>query len=795
MASPSAAPPRPWPGDEPELVPFLPLVWVAWADGSLSPGELERIREAMAGDPHLTPRGLELLERWLDPEAPPSPSELEGLRERIREVGARVPPEERTSLARLGAALARAEGEGATPWSTRKGMETLAAIEELLGVLGGESARALLEGETPLPDADDLLPDPQPRFEVARMRRLLDGPWGSVRARVFRLLSDPALESAHPPGHEPTEVHRERTFQGLRTIADDGLGRLAYPVRHGGEGEVAGSMVVFETLGYGDLSLLVKYGVQFGLFGGSVYQLGTEKHHARFLPAIGTLELPGCYAMTEVDHGSNVRDLETVARYLPEAEAFEVHTPHPGARKEWIGNAALHGQMATVFAQLRVGEEEHGVHAFLVPIRNPDGSLCEGVTIEDSGPKVGLNGVDNGRITFDQVRIPRDHLLDRFGKVNEEGSYESPIPSSGRRFFTMLGTLVTGRISIAAASGSAARTALAIAIPYSEARRQFGPSGAPEVPVLTYLTQQRLLLPRLAESYALHFAVRELMRSYAAAQGGKGSSEDDAAKRARLEVTAAGLKAYASRHAVDTIQASREACGGRGYHADNRFGALRADTDIFTTFEGANVVLLQLVARGLLSRYREEMGDLTLRRMVRVLAERAGTEATRRNPVRSRRTSEGHLMDPGTHVDAFRFREARLLHTVARRLKARIDDGMDSFEAMNACQDHLVSLALAHVEAELLERFHEGAAEAPEEGGIRAVLTDLAALWALSRLEADRAWFLEAGWMEPGQTKAIRAQVNELCGTLRPEARALVDAFGIPPEVLRAPAARGAGVE
>jgi acyl-CoA oxidase len=805
-ASPMApsVPPRPWPGDEPELVPFLPLIWVAWADGALSGGELGRIRDAMTGDRHLSPASVELLERWLDPQAPPTPSELEGLRERIREVGARVPPSERTSLARLGAALARAEGEEAGHWSTRQGMEALAAIEELLGVLGGESARALLEGETP---AAHTLPPravPPPSFDVHRMRRHLDGPWGSLRERVFRLLAEPAIQAdpSHPPGHEPTDVHRERTFRGLQRIAEEGLGRMAYPVRHGGEGEVAGSIVVFETLGYGDLSLLVKYGVQFGLFGGSVYQLGTEPHHARWLPAIGSLELPGCYAMTEVDHGSNVRDLETVARFLPEADAFEIHTPHPGARKEWIGNAALHGQMATVFAQLHVGEEEHGVHAFLVPIRGADGSPVSGVEIEDSGPKVGLNGVDNGRITLDRVQVPRSHLLDRFGRVTAEGRYESPIPSAGRRFFTMLGTLVTGRISIAAASGSAARTALAIAIPYSEARRQFGPSGAPEVPVLDYLTQQRLLLPRLAESYALHFANRELIRSYALSQGanrggaeGKGTQATEAGERARLEVAAAGLKAYASRHAVETIQACREACGGRGYHAENRFGALRADTDIFTTFEGANVVLLQLVAKGLLSRYREEMGDLNLRRMVRVLAERAGTEATRRNPVRSRRTSEEHLLDPGTHMEAFRFREARLLHTVARRLKSRIDAGMDSFEAMNACQDHLVTLARAHVETELLERFHEGAAEAPETGGLRESLTALSALWALWRLEADRAWFLEAGWMEPGQTRAIRTLVNELCRRIRPDAQALVDSFGIPPEVLRAPAARGAGVE
>jgi acyl-CoA oxidase len=61
---------------------------------------------------------------------------------------------------------------------------------------------------------------------------------------------------------------------------------------------------------------------------------------------------------------------------------------------------------------------------------------------------------------------------------------------------------------------------------------------------------------------------------------------------------------------MDTIRACREACGGAGYDAENRFGRLMADADVFTTFEGANFVLLQLVAKSLLTGYREQFGDL-----------------------------------------------------------------------------------------------------------------------------------------------------------------------------------------
>ncbi len=514
--------------------------------------------------------------------------------------------------------------------------------------------------------------------------------------------------------------------------------------------------------------------------------------------------------MTEIGHGSNVRGLETTATWNPEAGAFLLQTPHDGAGKEWIGNAALHGRMATVFAQLRVGDEDHGVHALVVPIRDEKGEPLPGIRIEDSGPKVGLNGVDNGRIWFDEVWVPREHLLDRFATVTEDGRYVSPIESAGRRFFTMLGTLVAGRISIAAASVSAAKVGLAVAVRYSEERRQFGPDDGPEVPILDYTSHQRRLLPRVAEAYALHFAVRDLTDRYAdvvkgragdrPGHGGTGADADPAStdvdepgrrpegrseERLReVETRAAGLKVAASWHAAQALRESREAMGGRGYHAGNRLGRLRADTDVFATFEGANPVLLQLVAKSLLTAYREEMGDLSVLDIVRYVADRAGTRVRERNPVATRRRDPEHLRDPEYHLQALEYRAERLLESAARRLKALMDDGMEPFEAFNRCQDHLETLAVAHTEWTTLQAFQTGVAGAPADA--RPVLADLACLYALERLEHDRAWFLEAGYFEPVKSRAVRAEVGTLCRELRMHARELVDGWGIPDAVLGA---------
>ena len=250
---------------------------------------------------------------------------------------------------------------------------------------------------------------------------------------------------------------------------------------------------------------------------------------------------------------------------------------------------------------------------------------------------------------------------------------------------------------------------------------------------------------------------------------------------------AAALKAWTSDNCVATLQACREMCGGQGYLADNQFAALKADTDIFTTFEGANLVLYQLAAKGLLSRYKDEMGGLDLRGALRYLGERAETSVTELNPVTTRRTDPAHLIDPDFHAAALTYREDRLLRSVAARMRSRLRDGMESLDAVNEVQDHLIALARAHAERLAAESFQRGIAEA--EADLRMMLTPLSALFALSRIEADRGWYLEVGYLEPIKSQAIRHTVNELCTQLAAIAPDLVDAFGIPerrlPELVR----------
>jgi len=607
-------------------------------------------------------------------------------------------------------------------------------------------------------------------LDPAALTRLLDGRMHALCSAVRAELAGPAFARRL---EQDREAYMEQVAEWVRRLAAKGWGALAFPRECGGEGDLEAFMAVFETVALHDYSLAIKFGVQFGLFGGSILQLGTERHHQRYLPAVGRFELPGCFAMSELAHGSNVRDLETTATYDRAAREFVVHTPRPAAHKEWIGNAARHGRLATVFAQLVVDGTNHGVHALLVPLREPDGTLVRGVRIEDDGPKAGLNGVDNGRIWFDHVRVPRENLLDRYGEVEAGGTYTSPIANPSRRFFTMLSTLVGGRITIAASALSQSKVGLVTAVRYANRRRQFGPPGSPEVPLLDYLTHQRRLLPRLAAAYGIHFALQGLVRRFVA-HAPEGERE--------VEVLAAGLKATATWHAVQTLQQCRECCGGQGYLAANRLPGLRDDVDISATFEGDNTVLMQLVAKGLLTGFRQQMGGVRGGGLLRYLGRRASARLATLNPLVTRRTDPAHLRDAAFHGWTLRYREERLLAALARRLKRRLDDGFDAFEALVDCQDHALHLAQAAMERVVLREFRGAIGRA--EPGLAGPLQLLADLYALDAIERDLAWFLEKGVVEPVKAEAVRREVNALCRDVRPYAESLADGFGVPDALL-----------
>lgn len=636
----------------------------------------------------------------------------------------------------------------------------------------------------------------QPEVDVRALTQVLDGDYAEIRDLVRTNLVTYAsvLEEAEELG---VDAFRERVRELVVEMAATGQTGMGFPAAYGGGGDVGASIAAFETLAFGDLSVLVKVGVQFGLFGGAILHLGTERHHDAYLPDLITGKLMGCFAMTETGHGSNVQALGTHARYDAAAQEFVITTDGDQARKDYIGNAARHAELAVVFAQLEVGGKSEGVHAFVVPVRT-GGEVAPGVRIEDDGRKMGLNGVDNGRIWFDGVRVPREALLNRFADVTAEGVYESPIDNPDRRFFTMLGTLVQGRVSVGGAGVNAAKVALTIATKYAVRRRRS--SRRPRTPrsncssttdcisavccrssrARTHCTSRRTWCARSCTRSSP--ASRTTSRHGAgwshgppgprrSGPGTRPGSFRSAARRAAAPGTSPSTGSPPSRPTVTSSPPSRAtttSCSSSWPRACSPI--TRASSRTWTSSAWS------ATSPASRSRRSSRRPRPTSCSNGYVTCCPAATSGTRKRACSTRSTSSPC--------------SATARSTCSRAWPAGFKRGIDQKRnpgvVFSQVQDHVIAVAHAHVERLVLEAFVDQVRALPE-GGNKVALGLLCDLFALSTIEADRAWFMEHGRLTVQRSKAISREVNDLCRKVRPLAVDLVDAWGVPAEMLRAP--------
>lgn len=638
----------------------------------------------------------------------------------------------------------------------------------------------------------------QPAIDVAALGEQLLGKWAGIRRQARQLAENPELHKKEGLTH--TE-HRSRTFGQLKYLVDNEAVHRAFPAALGGADDHGGNIAGFEELVTADPSLQIKAGVQWGLFGSAVMHLGTEEHHAKWLPGIMNLDIPGCFAMTETGHGSDVASIATTATYDADSQEFVVHTPFRAAWKDYIGNAAIDGLGAVVFAQLVTKGVNHGVHAFYVDLRDPGTKeFLPGIGGEDDGVKGGLNGIDNGRLHFTNVRIPRTNLLNRYGNVDADGTYTSVIASPGRRFFTMLGTLVQGRVSLDGAAVAASKIALKAAIQYATERRQFNSSShTDEEVLLDYQRHQRRLFTRLATTYAAGFAHEQLLQKFDDVFSGAHDTDED---RQDLETLAAALKPLSTWHALDTLQECREACGGAGFLIENRFASLRADLDVYATFEGDNTVLLQLVAKRLLADYAKEFRNVDFGVLARYVVGQATGVAIHRTGLRqvaqfvadtgSVQKAAIALRDEEGQRALLTDRVQTMVADVGSALKGAGRLPQDKGAALfNQHQNELIEAAQAHAELLQWEAFTEALRDVADPG-TKTVLTWLRDLFGLSLIEKNLAWYLMNGRLSMQRGRTVGDYINRLLIKIRPHAVDLVDAFGYSPDHIRAAIATGA---
>jgi len=290
-------------------------------------------------------------------------------------------------------------------------------------------------------------------------------------------MKDPAFV---PKFNLTLDEQRALAFKRLKMVADAKLFSI-----WDFERDPKNLLTAHEMLGLIDGSLATKFTAQFNLFGGSLMALCTERH-LPFMKKVDDLTNMGCFCFTELGYGNNASQMETTATYDKTNKEFIIHSPTTRSQKYWITNGACHANYAIVFAQLLNEGKNEGVNVFLVRIRDEKMKPCPGVFIEDMGMKLGLNGIDNARIIFTNVRIPHENMLNKINDLTPEGEFKSDFKKPSQRFFKVADRLLSGRLCISAMCLTAAKACLYVGIRYSQQRLSNGPSGKSDTPIMSY---------------------------------------------------------------------------------------------------------------------------------------------------------------------------------------------------------------------------------------------------------------------------------------------------------------------
>ncbi|CAG4983899.1 unnamed protein product [Colias eurytheme] len=497
---------------------------------------------------------------------------------------------------------------------------------------------------------------------------------------------------------------------------------------------------------------------------------GTVEQQAYWIGRAVNLNVIGTYAQTELGHGTFIRGLETTATYDPRTKEFVLNTPTLTAYKWWPGGLGHTANYCIVMAQLYTQGKCHGIHPFIVQLRDEETHMpLPGIRVGDIGAKLGMNTTNNGFLGLDNVRIPREHMLMKNSKVQEDGTYIKA-PSSKLTY----GTMMFVRVMLVKDLNNFIAKAVTIAVRYSAIRRQSQRiPDEPESQILDYMTQQHKLLVGIASVHAFKLTADWMWNIYnnVTAQLESGDLE----RLPELHALSCCLKAVITADAAECVERCRLACGGHGYMLSSNLPLTYGLVTAACTYEGENTVLLLQTARYLVKAWHQGATGGILPPTVAYI----GRAADHRSPWDN--TIQG-IVD-GFHTVAAK----KIALCVAQIKKLQTKQGMSYEDAWNMTSIQLTSASEAHCRALILATYYKETEQLAKSvsAELRLVLLQLVDLyvlyWALERI-GD---LLRFSSISERDIEQLQGWYELTLSKLRRNAVGLVDAFDIRDEILR----------